>query len=73
MDDHVHMSLYGQAIVGRALFDGLTRVSSLGIPASAAGLPDWESYADRLGRNRFEGPGQRLLADPEVKRLYLGG
>ena len=26
-----------------------------------------------LGRNRFEGTGAALLADPEVKRLYLGG
>ena len=26
-----------------------------------------------LGRNRFEGAGRTLLADPEVKRLYLGG
>jgi branched-chain amino acid transport system ATP-binding protein len=31
------------------------------------------AYVLELGRNRFEGPGQRLLADPEVKRLYLGG
>ena len=30
-------------------------------------------YVLELGRNRFEGPGRRLLADPEVKRLYLGG
>src|SRR5262249_24654226 len=30
-------------------------------------------YVLELGKNRFEGPGQRLLADPEVKRLYLGG
>ena len=30
-------------------------------------------YVLELGRNRFEGPGQRLLVDPEVKRLYLGG
>ncbi len=30
-------------------------------------------YVLELGRNRFEGAGQRLLADPEVKRLYLGG
>ena len=30
-------------------------------------------YVLELGRNRFEGPGQTLLADPEVKRLYLGG
>jgi branched-chain amino acid transport system ATP-binding protein len=26
-----------------------------------------------LGQNRFEGTGMSLLADPEVKRLYLGG
>jgi branched-chain amino acid transport system ATP-binding protein len=31
------------------------------------------AYVLELGRNRFEGPGQQLLADPEVKRLYLGG
>ena len=30
-------------------------------------------YALELGQNRFEGSGQELLADPEVKRLYLGG
>jgi ABC-type branched-subunit amino acid transport system ATPase component len=30
-------------------------------------------YVLELGRNRFEGSGQSLLGDPEVKRLYLGG
>jgi ABC-type branched-subunit amino acid transport system ATPase component len=30
-------------------------------------------YVLELGHNRFEGAGQQLLADPEVKRLYLGG
>ena len=30
-------------------------------------------YVLELGRNRFEGEGRRLLADREVKRLYLGG
>jgi ABC-type branched-subunit amino acid transport system ATPase component len=30
-------------------------------------------YVLELGKNRFEGPGEQLLADPEVKRLYLGG
>jgi len=30
-------------------------------------------YVLELGRNRFEGTGRSLLADPEVKRLYLGG
>jgi len=38
----------------------------------ALGIAD-RAYVLELGRNRFEGPGQRLLADPEVKRLYLGG
>ena len=31
------------------------------------------AYALELGQNRFEGSGQELLDDPEVKRLYLGG
>jgi branched-chain amino acid transport system ATP-binding protein len=31
------------------------------------------AYALELGQNRFEGSGQELLADPDVKRLYLGG
>ena len=30
-------------------------------------------YVLELGKNRFEGPGPSLLADPDVKRLYLGG
>jgi branched-chain amino acid transport system ATP-binding protein len=30
-------------------------------------------YVLELGKNRFEGHGAALLADPEVKRLYLGG
>ena len=30
-------------------------------------------YVLELGKNRFEGSGQSLLGDPEVKRLYLGG
>ncbi|MCI0372806.1 MAG: ABC transporter ATP-binding protein, partial [candidate division NC10 bacterium] len=30
-------------------------------------------YVLELGRNRFEGTGQALLTDPDVKRLYLGG
>ena len=30
-------------------------------------------YVLELGRNRFTGTGPSLLADPDVKRLYLGG
>jgi ABC-type branched-subunit amino acid transport system ATPase component len=38
----------------------------------ALGVAD-RAYVLELGRNRFEGSGQRLLMDPVVKRLYLGG
>lgn len=30
-------------------------------------------YVLELGRNRFEGPGQKLLHDEQVRKLYLGG
>ncbi len=40
--------------------------------AKALSVAD-RGYVLELGRNRFEGTGQSLLADPEVKRLYLGG
>jgi ABC-type branched-subunit amino acid transport system ATPase component len=31
------------------------------------------AYVLDMGRNRFEGPGERLLRDPTVADLYLGG
>jgi branched-chain amino acid transport system ATP-binding protein len=40
--------------------------------ARALAIAD-RGYVLELGRNRFEGTGARLLGDPEVKRLYLGG
>ncbi len=40
--------------------------------ARALAIAD-RGYVLELGRNRFEGVGTALLADPEVKRLYLGG
>jgi branched-chain amino acid transport system ATP-binding protein len=40
--------------------------------AKALAVAD-RGYALELGRNRFEGTGQDLLSDPDVKRLYLGG
>ncbi|MFA5897386.1 MAG: ABC transporter ATP-binding protein, partial [Thermoplasmata archaeon] len=30
-------------------------------------------YVLEGGKNRYEGPGQALLHDPDVGRLYLGG
>ncbi len=40
--------------------------------AKALSVAD-RGYVLELGQNRFEGTGQALLNDPEVKRLYLGG
>ena len=40
--------------------------------AKALAVAD-RGYVLELGRNRFKGTGAALLADPEVKRLYLGG
>ena len=40
--------------------------------AKALSVAD-RGYVLELGQNRFEGTGQTLLNDPDVKRLYLGG
>ena len=40
--------------------------------AKALSVAD-RGYVLELGQNRFEGTGQTLLNDPEVKRMYLGG
>jgi ABC-type branched-subunit amino acid transport system ATPase component len=40
--------------------------------ARALAIAD-RGYVLELGKNRLEGAGTALLADPEVKRLYLGG
>ena len=40
--------------------------------ARALAIAD-RGYVLGLGKNRLEGRGAALLADPEVKRLYLGG
>jgi ABC-type branched-subunit amino acid transport system ATPase component len=30
-------------------------------------------YVLELGRNRYEGTGQELLGNPDVRTMYLGG
>ena len=40
--------------------------------ARALAISD-RAYVLELGRNRFAGSGQELLADPRVRELYLGG
>jgi branched-chain amino acid transport system ATP-binding protein len=62
------------------IFDKLTEMKRAGFTlmvveqnaARALAVAD-RGYVLELGRNRFEGTGEDLLADPEVKRLYLGG
>ena len=62
------------------IFDKLTEMRRAGFTlmvveqnaARALAVAD-RGYVLELGRNRFEGTGAALLADPEVKRHYLGG
>jgi tetratricopeptide (TPR) repeat protein len=59
MDDHVHPSLRGQALVAEAVIGAMARLpAGLSVPASAArSLPRWEEYARRLGANELDAYG----------------
>jgi tetratricopeptide (TPR) repeat protein len=56
MDDHVHPTLRGQALIAEGIvesltnFDGRLQITS----ESRARLPGWENYAQRLGTNIFD-------------------
>jgi ABC-type branched-subunit amino acid transport system ATPase component len=62
------------------VFDKITEMARSGLTtmlveqnaARALEVSD-RAYVLELGRNRFEGAGRDLLADPEVRRMYLGG
>jgi tetratricopeptide (TPR) repeat protein len=56
MDDHVHPSLRGQAEVARAIVQMMTiRSDDLAVSEEVyASLPDWRTYADRLGDNMYD-------------------
>jgi len=62
------------------IFDKLAELKAAGLTmmiveqnaVKALSVAD-RGYVLELGRNRFEGTGPALLADPDVKRLYLGG
>jgi branched-chain amino acid transport system ATP-binding protein len=60
-----------EKIVGLAK-EGLTIMLVEQNAARALEISD-RGYVLELGRNRFEGSGEALLSNPEVKRLYLGG
>lgn len=55
MDDHVHMSLAGQALFAKTILSTLTSISGpLHVdPKDLDQLPDWRSYADRLGHSVY--------------------
>jgi lysophospholipase L1-like esterase len=56
MDDHVHPTLRGQALIAEAIverlsdFEGKLRIP----PETRARLPGWEEYAHRLGTNVYD-------------------
>ena len=56
MDDHVHFSLQGQALLARCIVRTLTKFTgSLAVAAEAyEALPAWSVYAERLGANPYE-------------------
>ena len=62
------------------LFDRIIEVSGTGIPIlmveqnarQALGIAD-TGYVMVHGRNAYTGSGRELLADPEVRKSFLGG
>lgn len=67
-------------IVVKELFQKITEISSKGIAIlmveqnakQALNIAD-RGYVLVTGENKFEGKGHELLADPEVRRSFLGG
>lgn len=58
--------------IGEMAGSGLTTMLVEQNAARALEISD-RAYVLELGRNRHEGPGRELLANPEVRRMYLGG
>ncbi len=64
----------------QTIFEKIVEIKHSGLPcliveqkaAMILGYSDY-AYVLEMGRNRFEGKGQVLLQNPEVRRLYLGG
>lgn len=56
MDDHVHPSLRGQAIVARSLIKCISELGDVTkvSPKAESKLGNWEDYAKRLGDNPYE-------------------
>ena len=64
----------------KTVFEKIIEIKAAGIPcliveqkaAMVLGYSDY-GYVLEMGNNRYEGRGQDLLNNPDVRRLYLGG
>lgn len=64
----------------KTVFEKIVEIKKSGLPcliveqkaAMVLGYSDY-AYVLEMGKNRFEGKGQDLLQNPDVRRLYLGG
>lgn len=64
----------------KTVFEKIVEIKNSGLPcliveqkaAMVLGYSDY-AYVLEMGNNRFEGRGQDLLKNPDVRRLYLGG
>jgi len=56
MDDHVHPTLRGQALIAQTILQSLAQQTGMPAitPAALARSADWESYARRLGDNKYD-------------------
>ena len=56
MDDHVHPTLRGQALIAEAIVERLADFTGMLhlAPEARARLPGWEEYAHRLGKNIYD-------------------
>ncbi len=56
VDDHVHLTVQGQARAARAMVDAMAALAPpLRVdPGIAAALPDWTGYVQRVGTNEYD-------------------
>ncbi|MCH9047119.1 MAG: hypothetical protein IIA40_13565, partial [SAR324 cluster bacterium] len=78
--DNKHMTLLRSLDLPDDVFEKIVRLAQEGVTimlveqnaARALEISD-RGYVLELGRNRFEGTGQELLDNQDVRRMYLGG
>jgi tetratricopeptide (TPR) repeat protein len=56
MDDHVHPTLRGQALIAETIVENMMRLKGRAqiAPDARARIADWQKYARRLGENRYD-------------------